>query len=266
MNRYFYFKPAFIALVFFCSALATFSYAQGDTEREERLEQQAIDTLFIGSDNYIDYQNGQFLSLTSDNEAEGNTAILLIHGRGYDANTTTVIKPLREALEDTGWFHLSLQMPVLEKGSKYYDYLDTFDDAGLRIAAAIDYLESQNVTKILLVAHSCSVHMSMNWLDQMVSKGQDIGIDGFVGIGMGATDLGQPMKQPLPLAKINFPVFDVYGSDDYPAVHRLAESRLESIKSNPLSKQGVIDGSNHDHKGNEDALNQAIIGWIESIL
>jgi pimeloyl-ACP methyl ester carboxylesterase len=252
-------KFAFIVALNLCFIASAWSNTS-NVERERRLEQQAIDTLFIGTDEKLSYSGGEFLTLSSDNEAKNNTAVILMHGRGYDANTPTVIKPLREALEDKGWYHLSLQMPVLEKDAKYYDYLATFPDARARIQAAIDALREQQVAKIVLVAHSCSVHMTLDWAKETTTPN----IDAFVGIGMGATDFGQPMEQPLPLEKLNAPVLDIFGSDDYPAVHRLAPERLSAIQANALSKQIVVPAANHEFSGQEEALNNLIVEWIES--
>lgn len=255
-------------LVLGCSVLcfligvSNYSWAaSSNIERERRLEQQALDTLFIGSEERLAYSGGDFLTLTSDNDPIDNIGVILMHGRGHDANTPTVIKPLREALEDQGWFHISMQMPVLEKDAKYYDYLATFPDAKQRIDAAIKALQAKQVSKIIIIAHSCSVHMSMNWLNNT----EQAEIDAFIGIGMGATDFGQPMKSPLPLNKLSVPILDIFGASDYPAVLRLAPERLTAMQDTRLSKQIIVPEANHDFTGTEDILNAHIISWIETI-
>ena len=101
-----------------------------------------------------------------ETEAEGSTkgALILIHGRGYGPDSEIVVGPLREILSEQGWHSISLQMPVLEKGAKYYDYVEVFPNARLRIDAAIAYLGKSGISPVILIGHSCGVHMSMDWV------------------------------------------------------------------------------------------------------
>jgi pimeloyl-ACP methyl ester carboxylesterase len=151
-------------------------------------------------------------------------------------------------------------MPVLDKEARYYDYLEIMDEALPRIEAGIDYLKQQGIENIILIAHSCSVHMTMAW----VAAGSMRDIDAFVGIGMGAVDYQQPMKRPLPLEKFSVPVLDVYGEDEYPAVIRGAAERLAAIQEagNPKSKQVVVPGANHYFTDQGDALLEVVGPWL----
>jgi hypothetical protein len=45
-----------------------------------------------------------------------------------------------------------------------------------------------------------------------VRKFRDGAIDAYIGIGMRATDYGQPMLEPFPLDGMKVPVLDVYGA------------------------------------------------------
>ena len=58
-----------------------------------------------------------------------------------------------------------------------------------------------------------------------VGEHGDAAFDGFIGIGMGATDYGQPMRGPFPLATMSVPILDLFGDEDYPAV---AEERARA--------------------------------------
>ena len=143
------------------------------------------------------------------------------------------------------WHTLSLQMPVLEKSAKYFDYLAILPEAFPRIEAGIKHiLNSGHHRLIVLLAHSCGAHMAMAWLETTAGRP----IDAFIGIGMGATDYRQPMQRPFPFARLKIPVLDIYGSEDYPAVHRLAPIRLEKIQlgGHLGSTQVVVDGADHD--------------------
>ncbi len=105
--------------------------------------------------------------------------------------------------------------------------------------------------------------MSMHFLRQH----GDNGLDAYVGIGMGATDYKQPMKKPFPLDKLTIPVLDIYGADDYPAVHRLAPGRWQQISraGRPESKQLVIEESDHYFTDRGDELVEAVGEWLDSL-
>ena len=92
-------------------------------------------------------------------------------------------------------------------------------------------------------------------------------IDAYVGIGMGATDYKQPMKQPFPLGKIKVPVLDVYAENDYPAVLKMAAERLRLIKkaANKKSGQVVVKDAGHYYVDKGEALTQVIDQWLQSL-
>ncbi|MCW8928501.1 MAG: alpha/beta hydrolase family protein, partial [Gammaproteobacteria bacterium] len=157
----------------------------------------------------------------------------------------------------------SLQMPVMEKEAKYFDYVPLFPEAYPRIEAAIAYLREQGIEKIVLIAHSCGAHMAMHWID---THG-DGDIDAYVGIGMGATDYKQPMVQPFPLDKMAVPVLDVFASKDFPAVLRMAPERRAMIEKagNPQSAQQMVDGAEHYFNGYNDELSTVIREWLDGL-
>ena len=105
--------------------------------------------------------------------------------------------------------------------------------------------------------------MAMAWLEPTAGRP----IDAFIGIGMGATDYRQPMQRPFPFAKLKIPVLDIYGSEDYPAVHRLAPIRLEAMQlgGNVSSTQLIVDGADHNFTAYTDAMARIITRWLNSL-
>ncbi len=236
-----------------------------DYEREERLAQEAIAGLFDGEVVYLNDGSREFLSLFSvADDANLNAAFILLHGRGFHPDWPQVVGPLREKFTDEGLTTLALQMPVLEKGAKYYQYLDILPLSFPRIEAGIQFLQSKGFDWIGVIAHSCSVHMSMAWIQ---ARG-DGAIDAYVGIGMEATDYKQPMLEPFPLEDMTVPILDVYGSEDYPAVIKGAVNRKIAIEiaGNAGSQTIEIPGADHFFEDYEDDLGDAIIAWLKSIL
>jgi len=251
-------------LLFFCFCLLqiSFSVIASDLEREMRMANEIADSIIDGEAVYLQSGEHEFLTIyTEADEPKG--AVIIMHGRGFHPNWSDVAYPLRVGLVEQGWNTLSLQMPVLHKEARFYDYLEIMPEAFPRIEAGIDYLKAQGNEKIILIAHSCSVHMSMAWVD----AGRMRDIDGFIGIGMGAVDYGQPMEKPFPLEMLTVPVLDVYGGEEYPAVMKGAPARLAAIRQagNPKSQQITVPGANHYFTDAGGPLLEAVAAWLHGL-
>lgn len=245
-------------------AMFTAAFAQGpDLEREQRLADQIVDDIFDGEPVMLKAGEHEFLSIYTEAGEDAKGAAIIMHGRGFHPDWPDAINPLRVGLTENGWNTLSLQMPVLEKEAKYNDYVFVFPDAYPRIEAAIKYAREQGNDKVVLIAHSCSVHMVMSWINKKGAQGADA----VVGIGMGATDYKQPMLEDFPFSRITVPVLDIYGEDDYPAVHRLAPDRLAAIQAagNAKSAQLVVPGADHYFKGKGETLVDAVSSWLDTL-
>ena len=236
-----------------------------DFERERRLEAEIVDAILDGEPLHLDAAGRSFLAIHTEAEAGGGPrkAVIVMHGRGFHPDWAEVAEPLRTALPEHGWDTLSLQMPVLGKDAKYYDYVPIFPAAFPRIRAGIEFLRARGARTVVLAAHSCSVHMAMAF----VRGHGDAGFDGFIGIGMGATDYRQPMREPFPLAAMSVPVLDLFGDEDYPAVLRKAPARLAAIRAagHPRSAQRVVPGAGHFFRDREDALVEAVAEWLAAL-
>ena len=245
-------------------ALPAFPGHSSDRDREDRLVEEIEANLFDGE--LISLMPGADAFTAVQMASQTDTTrggVILLHGRGFHADWPENIGPLRVGLSEAGWHTLSLQMPVLEKSAKYYDYVPILPEVLPRIDAALAHFKAANISPIVLLAHSCGAHMAMLWMEQYA----DQGIDAFVGIGMGATDYQQPMRHPFPFASLKVPVLDLYGELDYPAVHRLAPERLQLINhgGNPLSKQAVATGADHDFSDNSELLIKEVSDWLDSL-
>lgn len=232
-------------------------------EREQRIAEQIVDSIMDGDAVELNADAHDFLAIEMESDS-GTTrgAAIILHGRGLHPEWEQVIKPLRTMLPEHGWHTLSLQLPVLKKGAKYFDYVPTFPEASPRIEAAIAHLKQQGIKRIVIIAHSCGAHMAMNWID----LNGDSQIAGYVGIGMGATDYKQKMVKPFPLDKMKVPTLDVYGEEDFPAVLRMAPGRWNKIQQagNAQSKQIRIDDADHYFVDKGDELVEAISGWLNN--
>jgi pimeloyl-ACP methyl ester carboxylesterase len=100
-----------------------------------------------------------------------------------------------------------------------------------------------------------------------IKSGRFAAVDALVGIGMGATDYKQPMVDEWQFDKITVPVLDIYGSEDYPAVHRTAADRLAAISKigGGKSAQLVVPGADHYFLDMGDDLVEAVGGWLDKL-
>ena len=274
----------FVGLVlfslFFSSFLSTVASAKTnfdkpDLEREKRMASEVEDAVLDGEVIYLkdgsleQQKTHNFMAIDQEPEGDVKGAVIILHGRGFHPNWEDTIFPLRTQLPSKGWRTLSLQMQVLEKSAKYNDYLPLFPLAGNRIEAGIAHLKEQGIDNIVLLAHSCGAHMAMEWIRNKESKGEKVDkmISAYIGVGMGATDYKQPMKQAFPLAKMTIPVLDIYGEKEYPAVLRMAPGRKAMMKkaANKKSKQVVVPDANHYFTDQGDALVESVTSWLGTL-
>ena len=251
-------------------AIAKTEPGKPDLEREKRMAVEVEDAVLDGEVIYlivsVDGKDHEFMAIDTETEGDAKGAVIILHGRGFHPNWEDAIFPLRTQLPAKGWRTLSLQMPVLEKSAKYYDYVPLFSQAAPRIEAGIKHLKEQGVDNIVLFAHSCGAHMAMDWVR---NKADTIGenISAYIGAGMGATDYKQKMAKPFPLAEMKIPVLDIYGEKEFPAVIRMAPDRLDAMQKagNAKSKQVIVPGADHYFKDAGDALVSDISKWLDTL-
>jgi alpha/beta superfamily hydrolase len=239
-----------------------------DLEREQRMAQQILDAILDGDPVELQTIDGlPFLGIqTRSVNTPARGTVIVLHGRGYHPDWDDVVQPLRVGLTESGWDTLSIQLPVLGRAAKYHDYFEIFDAANLRIEAAIAHVHQNADALVVLLAHSCGAHMAQHWVHTR-DRTRPEPLDAFVGIGMGATDLGQPMREAFALDQMKIPLLDVYASNDFPAVLRMAPERLRAMErgGNEKNAQLMIADSEHYFAGRGDELLQAIAAWLNTL-
>ena len=261
--RYSFFFVVWICLHGHLALAVTPDYA-----REKRIAAEISETILDGEPLLLQTGPGdRFLSIfTRTPEPDPRGTVLVLHGRGLHPDWGDVVQPLRVGLTEFGWNTLSIQLPVLPRGAKYYDYFEIFDQAGPRIEAAIARIGAESAGKVVLVAHSCGSHMFQHWVRTGEARALAL-FDAYVGIGMGATDYGQQMREPFILDRIEVPVLDLFGENDFPAVRRMAPERLDAISraGNPKSRQLMLPDADHYFTGRDALLLDAVNGWLETL-
>lgn len=233
-----------------------------DFAREMRINAQVEPYLFDGESIWLNDGDREFLSVLIEAE-NSKGSVILVHGRDVHLDEEELIGPLRVGLAEHGWDTLSIQMPVLEKGKTYYDYLPILKYAQPRIEAAISYLKQQGASGIVLAAHSCGAHMANHWMN----SSSEIPIDAYIAMGLGTTDIGQALKTPFPIGKLSIPVLDIYGTEEYPRPLAMVPDRQDLLKQNdhPLSAQQSVEGANHFFHGYGQVMVEKLAEWLDGL-
>ena len=251
------FSVLFILQTFYSVPL--FANGVPDYSREERIATQIEPGIFDGEVVWLDANDRKFLSIyMPGDEAKG--AIILLHGRDVSPEEQNLIGPLRVGLWEQGWTTLALQMPVLEKGAKYYDYLSIMQFAHERIEAAMAFLQSEGEDKIILASHSCGAHMTNDWLNIV----GDSEISGYIAMGVGATDAGQDLQTPVPFGDMTVPILDIYGSEEFPRPLSTVPMRQQLLlkNGNMSSMQIEVPGANHYFTDYGDTMIEIVGEWL----
>jgi hypothetical protein len=262
MNNKRKFLKSILASSLCCLALSFTARAEvlPDYAREARLADQIIDDIFEGEPIWLNANNHDFLAIHTLNEDQLKGTVILMHGRGYHPDWPDVVGPLRTGLPEVGWSTLSLQMPVLEKGYLYYDYLPILKYSHQRIEAAIALVRETSDLPIILAGHSCGAHMANDWLN----SNDDSKIDGYIIMGAGATDYRQMLETPFPFAGMRVPIFDLYGELEYPRPLAMVSERKRLLKigDHPDSDQQMLPNADHYFSGSGDSLTDAVGIWL----
>ena len=93
-----------------------------DYDREQRIVEQIEPQIFDGEAVWLPAGEREFLGIYMEAD-ESKGSVIILHGRDVSPEDQNVAGPLLVGPAESGWSTLALQMPVLAKGKKYYDYL-----------------------------------------------------------------------------------------------------------------------------------------------
>ena len=114
-----FYRAIAITGILYLSLVSASDLRQPDYERESLIYNQNLTDIFDGEIQFIDYEFGRFPVIEINDSKK--TAILYLHGRGLSPNDYNLAHPIRTQLSDS-YNTFSIQLPVLAKGAKYYDY------------------------------------------------------------------------------------------------------------------------------------------------
>lgn len=223
-----------------------------DYARERKWADEVLPAVLTGDPVWLELANGRkFLTLYTE-AAKTKAGVIVVHGMGVHPDWG-LIAPLRQRLPDLGYATLSTQMPILRADAKGDDYPPTFDEAAERIKIAVDFMRAKGYGKIVLVSHSMGSRMAARYFEKQ--PGADIAA--WVAIGASAK---------LDYGRLKFPVLDLYGENDLPAVLENAKARAQSLSGNGKSAQAVAPRADHFFEGKDDLLLRLIGDYLDKTL
>lgn len=258
-----YLQKLLSMLVFLCAFTA--NALASDTDKEKRWADQIVDSLIDGAAEWLEADGHKFLAIfTEDQTGEPKGGAIILHGIGVHPNWNEVIYPLRTELPNHGWATLSIQMPVLPNEAEVKDYIPLIKEAAPRIKAAVEFMKSKNIEPRVIIAHSLGATMASATLAEQ----GDLGLRGFVAIGMSGSDLDPQLDTTAQLAKLKLPIFDLYGSRDLDTVLKAVEPRAAAMRKagHTQYRQVEIEGADHFFVGLEDELVRRVYGWLEQLI
>ena len=232
-----------------------------DYDREQNIKDQILDYIIDADLVTLQSSIGNEFILMENLNSNSSTSILLLHGRGSHPDEPNIMNPLRTNLDMTSIY--SLQLPVLSKGKTYREYSSIFKYSTNRIQQAINYIVDNNNNDIIIIAHSCGVHMLMDYIEKFSTNY----ITAVILIGAGAVDKNESMAEPYPYESIKIPVLNIYGENDHGSVlhNALIFNEFTQTTFHKKSEQIKIIGSNHDHIDNQKILLDIVKKWLKSL-
>jgi pimeloyl-ACP methyl ester carboxylesterase len=246
-------NPAAIRYIVQVLLLIVAHFAYGaDYVREKKWADEITPGIVVGDPVYLEGRAGhRFLTIYTE-APNAKAGLVIVHGTGVHPDHG-LISTLRTALADRGYTTLSVQMPVLAQEAKPEDYPPTFGEAGERLKVAVEFLRAKGYKKIVIVSHSLGSRMTYYYL----SSGPSAAVNAWVCIGWGGED---------DLRKIKFPVLDLYGEKDLPAVLKGAKRRAASIKDLKGSQQIMAPNTDHFFNGHKPELVKYVRDFLDKSL
>ncbi len=239
--------PVLIFVLIFALPVIAADYA-----RERKWADEVLPAVLTGDPVWMELANGRkFLALYTET-SKAKAGVVVVHGMGVHPDWG-LIAPLRQRLPDLGYATLSTQMPVLRADAKGDDYPPTFEEAADRIKTAVDFMRAKGYGKIVLVTHSMGSRMAARFFEKHPSAD----VAAWVAIGASA---------PLDYGKLKFPVLDLYGENDLPAVLQNAKARAKGLSGSDKSAQVVAPRADHFFEGKDDLLLGLVRDYLDRTL
>jgi pimeloyl-ACP methyl ester carboxylesterase len=254
-------------------------------------DEQLAAAVKVGEPRWLEAEGKRFLGIyTKSTTGISMGGAIILPSLGDHPDWPDVIAPLRTALPRYGWNTLAIALPVPARGKDGRWQLEPyFTSSRGRIQAAVNYMQQQGITNILLIGYGLGATAAA----VSVSGTDPLKVSGLAAISLGVPPGSDPKPYaPGLLESIHIPVLDIYGSRDFntvtaTAVARVAAARrggltalqsqqLDALKHSPQARllatdhngyiayrQLEIMGADHTFRGAEPTLIKRIAGWLK---
>ena len=245
----------------------------------------------VGEPQWLEADSTRFLGIYT-RSTTGTTlgGAIILPSLGMTPDWPDVIAPLRKALPGHSWNTLAIELPMPDKGADGLWQLEPYFIASRhRIQSAINYLQKNGITNIVLIGHGLGAAAAAVG----VSGNDPLKVSGLAAISLGAPPGSEPKSySPELLEKIHVPILDIYGSRDFDEVTANAAARetaarrgglaalrsqqAEALKRSPQARllstdrngyiayrQLELMGADHSFRGAEPTLIKRIMGWLK---
>ena len=186
--------------------------------------------------------------------------MILIHGRGTNADSRETLHPLRIGLSDAGWDTLSIQLPAAYDDADAADWLATAPAIEARLGAALDWMSKQGIDKRVVVGVGDSATIALRFA---ASRGSDE-VAAVAMISSPATFDDDAVRDVL--SGLARPLFDLYAQRDLTSVTANAERRAAAARAAGLADfvQRDVPGAGPGFRGLDAALVAAARTWLNA--
>ena len=245
----------------------------------------------VGEPQWLEADSKRFLGIyTRSTTGSSLGGAIILPSLGRTPDWPDVIAPLRKALPAHSWNTLAIELPTPTKGTDGLWQLEPYFTASRsRIQSAINFLQQQGITNIVLIGHGLGAVTAA----VCVSGDDPLKVSGLAAISLGAPPGSDPKSYgPDLLEKIHVPILDIYGSRDFDDVTASAAARVsaarrgglaalrsqqvEALKRSPQARllstdrngyiayrQLELMGADHSFRGAEPTLIKRIMGWLK---
>jgi len=235
-----------------CAAGAVCAQPRSDQAREKRWAEQIVPSLVIGDAAWLVAADGaRFLALYAE-ARDAKAAVLLTHGPGLHPDHG-LTGELRMRLADRGYATLSLQMPVLPADAEAGPaYRELFPEAALRIEAGVRFLQDKGYRQVAIVSHAMGSGMAYEYLRrQRKAPVFAWAALSFYGVFDEVSDAP-------------YPIYDLYGADDYRGIRWPAYARKLVLDTVPGSKQLAVPGGGYFLAGGEATVLREVAAFLDA--
>ena len=250
-------------LIIALTALCTWPFAAAaDLQATQRLETTWAEATDLDGE-VVELTAGEtpFVAIHRAQTRDTTTgSVVLLHGRGTNANSLRVVRPLRTGLSEHGWDTLSVQLPQVHAGAPGDVWLDNADTIGARLQAALDWLTERNQVNQVIVALGDSATVALRFV-----AGRDpTSVRALVLISIPGEFTADADRQAL--TDLGRPLLDVFAERDTVAVTGGAPPRLRAAREAGATgyTQRQIAGATLDFPGQEAQLLAVVRGWLHA--